>query len=275
MSGEYEVLKKLGILKPRTNKMNPQLILKVLLTIGLGLFIYSLTLPYYKDQAAIDKLNSEAAEKIGVPDNQKFKKYYYYTIDQLETSKATFMDLGLGLTVLAGTILCFLRFKQIKRYSDLRKLQSLSSPAILTRCNLLWLLLIPSSFLYYTFRSSRGDYDWFAEWNSFSIDEEVIITLLLLLPLNLFIFLTSLSCELPCHLFIKSVVYNAKSILREAFWSFWLFVNMFWLLVFILDGNVTSIPINLFFTYVLLSLRAGQINKANLKIQSSVGSNMS
>ncbi len=94
--------------------MHPQLIFKSLLIIGLGLFIYSLTLPYYKDQAFKDKLDSEATEKFEGQDSRKFKDYYYNTVDQLRTGKTTFMDLGLGLTVFAGIILWFLRFYQIK-----------------------------------------------------------------------------------------------------------------------------------------------------------------
>ena len=56
--------------------------------IGLGLFSYSLSLPYYKDRKAADRL---LIESHGIE-----KKDYYNKDTELRTSKTTLMDLDQG-----------------------------------------------------------------------------------------------------------------------------------------------------------------------------------
>ena len=47
----------------------------------------------------------------------------------------------------------------------------------------------------------------------------------------------------------------------EVFFGFWLLVNLLFFYEFVADGDHVAIPVNLFFTLVLLTLRAGQIGR--------------
>jgi len=45
------------------------------------------------------------------------------------------------------------------------------------------------------------------------------------------------------------------------FFGFWLLLNLLCLIGFVTDGDHFSIPVNLFFTFILLTLRAGQMSR--------------
>ncbi|TJZ53798.1 hypothetical protein FAZ15_17410 [Sphingobacterium olei] len=71
--------------------MTPRLITILTLLIGLGLFSYSLTLPYYKDQKSADDLIGNSYDMD--------KSDYYKKEAEPRTNKVIFMDLGSGLTI--------------------------------------------------------------------------------------------------------------------------------------------------------------------------------
>ncbi len=223
------------------------------LLIGLGLFAYSETLPYYKDQKAADNL-------IGNSYNMD-KSDYYKKEAELRTNKVTFMDLGSGLAIASATVLLFLLFARIKTFSDLNKLQTFNRVKIFTTANLVWLILLPGTFWYYSFRGGRGDFPPFADSIGIPIITQISFCLILLIPLNIFILLTTIKTNLPTHIFIKAVSYDRTTILWEIFFGFWLLINLVCFVGFVTDGNHFAIPVNLFFTYILLSLRAGQMSK--------------
>ncbi len=81
--------------------------------------------------------------------------------------------------------------------------------------------------------------------------------------MNLFILLTTINITLPTKLFIKADTYSRTVILWEMFFGFWLLLNLICFIEFLIDGDHISIIVNLFFTYILLNLRAGKI--ANTK----------
>lgn len=233
--------------------MKPRLIITFTFTIGLVLFFYSLTLPIYKDQKAADEL---------LNNSDKIDKQEYYKKDaELRTNKTTFMDLGAGIAIASGTVLFFLLLTKTKTFPDFKNLKTFNKLTLFISANLVWLLLIPGTFWYYTFRGARGDYPPFADSIAIPIFTQIPLLLFLLFPLNVFILLTTISTNLPTMLFVSADTYNRPAILWELFFGFWLLINLFCFVAFVADGDHISILVNLFFTYILLTLRAGQISK--------------
>ena len=237
--------------------MAPRLIIILTFLIGLGLFLYSLTLPYYKDQKSADDLigNSYDLEKSD----------YYKKEAELRTNKVTFMDLGSGLTIASATILLLLIFTNVKTFKDFKNNRTLTKTATFISANIVWLILLPGTYWYYIFRGERGDYPPFADSIGIPLMTQIPFYLFLLIPLNIFILLTTLKTNLPTRLFIRPNCYNRTTILWEIFFGFWLLINILCLVGFVTDRDHFSIPVNLFFTFILLTLRAGQISKIEMK----------
>ena len=233
--------------------MTPRIITILALVIGLGLFSYSLTLPYYKDQKAADNLLNNA---------YNIERHEYYKKEaELRTSKTTLMDLGAGIVIASITIFIFLLVSKSKCFSDLKNVKTLNKLAIFISANLVWLLLIPGIHWYYLFRGGRGDYPPFADSIGIQIMIQIPFFLFLLIPLNIFLLLTTIKTNLPTQLWIKVEKYSKLSILWELFFGFWFLLNLFYFVSFVFDGDHFAIPVNLFFTYILLNLRARQISK--------------
>jgi hypothetical protein len=221
--------------------------------VGVGLLSYSLTLPYYKNQEAADNLLNNAYEID--------KQEYYKKEAEIRTRKTTFMDLGAGIGIASLTILIFLILTKSNNFSDLKNIMTLNKLAIFISANLVWLLLLPGTFWYYMFRGGRGDYPPFADSIGIPLMAQIPFLLFMLIPLNLFLFLTSIKTNLPTRLFARVEKYSRPTILWEIFFGFWLLLNLLCFVLFVADGDHFSIPVNLFFTYLLLNLRAGQISK--------------
>ena len=233
--------------------VTPRIISILIFAIGIGLFSYSLTLPYYKDKELVDSLlnNSYNIDK----------QEYYKQEAELRTNKIAFMDLGIGIAIASVTIFIFLLLTKSKQFSDLKNVKTFNKFVIFISANFVWLLLLPGTHWYYIFRGRRGDYPPFADSIGIPITIEISLLLFLLIPLNIFLFLTTIKTNLPTRIFIKADKYNRHKILWEVFWGFWLLVNLTFLFNFVVDGDHFAIPINLFFTFILLSLRAGKISK--------------
>ncbi|MBS1572729.1 MAG: hypothetical protein JST62_10070, partial [Bacteroidetes bacterium] len=156
--------------------MTPRIITILTFIIGLGLFSYSLTLPYYKNQKDADDLLNNSYDIN--------KQEYYKREAELRTSKTTFMDLGFGLAIASGTILAFLLLTKTETFSDFKNLKTFNKLTTFVSANLVWLLLIPGTFWYYTFRGGRGDYPPFADSIGIPIFTSIPTFLFLLIPLN-------------------------------------------------------------------------------------------
>lgn len=224
-----------------------------ILLIGLGLFFYSLSMDYYK--------NNEAAEKLAAQSNNIDKTEYYKQEANLRTSKVLFMDLGAGISISATVLLIFLFSSGIRRVSDLYKLKSINKTKTFILSNLAWLILIPGTYFYYTYRGERGDYAPFADSVGIPIMAQISLILLLIVPLNLFLGLAVMKSSTPANIFIKIQHYTKRAIFWELFFGFWILVNLICFVSLVSDGDHFSIPVNMFFTYILLSLRAGQLSK--------------
>ncbi len=241
--------------------MTPKPIFSILLLIGLGFFIYSLTLPYYTDLTAKEKLDSEMSEKLDGEHFNNAKENYYNEVAKLKTGKTTYIDLGAGLVIASLTILIFLFLKKIERFADLKRITSTNKIQLVVLANLVWLLQFPGTHLYYWFRAIRGDYPWFADSFGIPIMIQTPIFLWGLIPLNIFLLLSYFQSNHPTSLFIRPSHYSTKEIFKEIFWGFLFLLNLFLLAIFVIDGDHISILVDLFFTFVVLNLRAGQINR--------------
>ena len=229
--------------------------------IGIGLFTYSLFIPYYTDLNVKAKLENRNEEMDFSGENFiKYKENYYAEIEKIKTNKISLMDIGAGIVIASITILIFFYKQNIETISDFKKLKSMNKNSIYIYANLIWLILIPGTIWYYTFRGMREDYPWFADSIGIPLMQSIPVFVIALLPLNLFIFVTTLKSKFPTKLIESRTEYNWKEILNEIFWGFWILLNLLILIAFIIDGDHISIPVNLFFTYILLNLRSGKIN---------------
>ncbi len=233
--------------------MTPRLITILTFIIGLGLFSYSLTLPYYKDQKAADNLlkNSYNIDK----------QEYYKREAELRTEKTTYMDLGSGIAIASGIILLYLLRTKTRVFADFKNLETFNKLTTFLIANFTWLLLIPGTYWYYTFRGGRGDYPPFADSIGIPIFTQIPFFLFLVIPLNIFMLLTTFNTNLPTKIFVKAGSYVRAAVLWEIFFCFWLSINLLCFVAFVADGDHVSILVNLFFTFILLTLRAGQISK--------------
>jgi hypothetical protein len=239
----------------------PRIICSILLLVGLAFYCYSTRLDYYTDTKAKEKLDGEASSNPGLVVDAQWKDHYYTEVENLKTNKLFYEDFGSGLGIVSLTVLLFLFRKRIKSFSDFKSVRSLTRKQIFIFSNLIWLIMFPSTYWYYMYRGARGDYPWFADTVIIPIMSQIEFFFIAFIPLNIFIWLASINNHLPTNIFIRPSVYNSREIAKEIFWSFWLLLNLFFTYNFVLEGDHLSIPVNLFFTFVLLTLRAGQINK--------------
>ena len=229
--------------------------------IGIGMFLYSLTMSYFTDIKAKEKLeNLNYETNSSIEEYQNYKKNYYTEIEKIKTNKILLMDVGAGIVIASLTILLFLYKQKIEKLSDFSKLKTMSKSSIYIYANFIWLLLIPGTIWYYTFRGMRGDYPPFADSLGIPIMQSIPVFIIAVLPLNLFIYLTTLKSNFPTKLFQVREVYNWKGIATEIFWGFWILLNLLIFFSTIKDGDHIMIPVNLFFTYLLLNLRSGKIS---------------
>ena len=187
----------------------------------------------------------------------------YIQESQLRTNKIVFMDLGTGILLASLASFLFLWRGRIRVFSDFRNLKTMNRLMIFISSNIALLLMIPGAFWYYTFRLMRGDYPPFADSVGIPIYSQTAFILLLFIPLNIFLLLTTFRTNLPTKVFVKADNYNRYAILLELFFGLAILINILALIAFVIDGDHISILVSLFFSFVLLSLRAGQISKYN------------
>ena len=84
--------------------------------LGVGMFAYSRTLPYYNDEAAMNELRSQSYD-ISMHE-------YFEREAALRTSKCRLMDTGAGLAIAAASLLLFLALSRVKSCSDFRRLKT-------------------------------------------------------------------------------------------------------------------------------------------------------
>jgi len=166
-----------------------------------------------------------------------------------------------------------------KSESYFNNIKTFNKQKIFVSANLAWLFIIVLGVLrvlsestnYYKYHLSRGDYPPEADSISIPIFRETFfafsILSVLLIFLNTFILLTTLKTKLPTKLFIKPDFYTISAVLRELFFGFWLALTVLFFFYWFLTGYYIEGLVTLFYTFILLNLRAGQISKYKQKTE--------
>lgn len=233
--------------------MSPRNYILMSLFVGLALLGFSCTMPYYTDEAAAEKLNKDSYTM----DTQE----YFRQRDMLKTHKTDFMDAGIGLVIASSSVLGFQAFGRYRKWKDFLLMRSLSRKGIFIGVNIAWVLLSVSFVWYYWYRMVRGDYPPSADSILVPLSDSLMFYILMLIPVNAFLLLTTFGAELPARIFVQARKYTAMAVAWEVLFGFMLLLNFIVMFEFIIDGDHLNIPITLFFAYVLMSLRAGQITR--------------
>lgn len=170
------------------------------------------------------------------------------------------MDTGSGLMIASLFVFFFLLITNTRTFQDLKKVKTLKKWPLLISANLVWLIMVPGTYWYYMFRQVRGDYPPFADSIGIPLFTTIPFLLFMLIPLNVFLIMTIVPSVLPTNLFILPFKYDFKLILIEILFGLLLCFNTLLFIGFILDGDHFAIVVNLYYSIVLLTIRAGLIN---------------
>ncbi|MFB6454015.1 hypothetical protein ACE38W_01995 [Chitinophaga sp. Hz27] len=232
----------------------PVILFAFILLAGVVLCAIAAPMNYYTDMRKFEAMQSMDVEVLEPHD-------YWLQADAMRTRKAMLEDLGSGLIVFALTLFFFCYKKQIRAFADLKYLQAKQHNKLLLYANLAWLALIPAMICYGVIRSERGDYSPYEDIGT-SADAFIIMiaVVLLLLPINIFLLTEQHRLRFPAALFYLPKSYSFRQVFQEIKYAVILLLNLACLVFFIIDGNHLSIPICLYFTYILLQYRAGRLN---------------
>ena len=231
----------------------------ILALIGVGLVLYSTTLPAYTNETEKRRWDRAASDHFDKPDRNKFQDQYYSAISQLTTKKNYIMDAGIGTISLAGTLLFLSFLWKIRQLKDIFKIQSPKRSVIFKIADSALLATIPSNIVYYVRTQTRGDYPSFADSIAIPIFIGAIAVIAFLPLLNLVIAGFTHRSTHAARLFTMFPSYTFASILTELFFGLVFLITVLILLGMILSGDMTGIPICMALLYVFMSLRAGKI----------------
>lgn len=234
--------------------MKPILLTLLLLLLGCCLFAYALTIPYYTNQSAADQLQTKRWE-MG-------KTKYYEAEAKLRTNKTVLSDIGSGLVVATVVVLLFLRITRISCFADFLKLQTPTRLSVLLCANAAWLLMIPGTWWYYSYRAMRGDYPPFADSIGIPIGAQTTFFLAALLPLNVLLAVLLVKAELPARLLLRPARYTTVAVLWETAFAGLVLLAVLLVAAFICDGDHVAIVSFLVLSYLLISMRAGHLSQA-------------
>jgi hypothetical protein len=242
--------------------MNLRIIVFILLLSGVFIVGRYSQIPYFKDKSAKEELDRKGVDMD--------REEYWKKEKELRTDKVFYMDMGSGIISLSLCLLVFAFIFRIKYLEDLRNVASLKSKRnIIIISNAVWLLNIPNIFFYYFFRMSRGDYPPFADSLGIPLIYDLSSFICLLVPLNIFLLLTSYKIDFPVRIFVKNNFSVKWSVVIELFYGTFIILNCIVLYESTMDGDIFLIPIHLFFLYILLSLRAAMITKTVSQVEAT------
>ena len=223
--------------------------------LGVGVLLYSLSLPYYKDQRAAEELQANAYD---------MHKVDYYTKDAaLRTGKITYMDMGAGIAIASSAILLFLLITGLHTFSDFKRIRTPRRATIFIMTNMAWLSVAAGNIWYYIFRLGRGDYPPFADSIGIAVVPVTFAVLFMFIPLNVFLLFSLFRSRLPCRIYKKADHYTAGLVLWEVIFDLLILSDLLYCIATIVDGDHINILVALYFLYILLSLRAGKIAHSN------------
>lgn len=234
----------------RTKCYSPKILFFLMLIVGLFMLFLSLRMPKYSETKEYEVLNEKYYN--GEISEEKYYEELYDNINPI-------MDIGNGLIVSSAFILLFLYVKRINRWHDFLKLKAMKKVGIVCLSNIMLLLEIAGSFLYYGIRLSRGYYPPFSDSIGIPISITMNMCVLGIIPLNVFLFLALRKSDLKTSLLLKHAKYKGY-IIWECLFCLFLSLQIIRLVTSVIDGDHSSIVISMVFIYILLSLRAGKIH---------------
>lgn len=174
-------------------------------------------------------------------------------------------DFGLGICALAVGLLVFLYLYNITQWGDLPVIKTRGVSTIFLVANIADLILIPGTFIYYSFTGLRGDYPYDADSVGLPIYTNCSIILFFLIPMNGFLYLSTLkrNTKLPAPFFQKAIGRCAAFLFWKIFIDLLVVINLVCLVFFVVRGDTISVFSMLLFLYVLLSVRAAKVNYYN------------
>lgn len=245
------------IMKNLIEYCNPKVVFFFFLIVGIFMLFVSLRMPNHTETEEYEMLNYKYSR------GEISKDEYLTEFGILKGNRIKIMDIGSGLMVSSIFILCFLYVKRINGWCDLLKLKSMKKITVISLSNIILLMQIPGCFLYYSYRLSRGDYPCYADNIGIPIMSQTIVNLIGIIPLNIFLILALINSDLNTPLFVKNNGYKKTVVWNVLFVIFVIFQSITFV-ASVIDGDCVFIISSLLFVYILLSLRAGKINYANI-----------
>ena len=234
---------------------------------GVGLVVYSISLPVYTDPSAPGRLSEELGD---MPREQRFDEWYA-RLATYETAHKKLSDFGRGL--IAATAGLAVAVGLISLYQKRIWMRRLS--VIVCVWVGLWLLRIPFTTWYYYVRQNRFDYPTWGDsvgipmiqesfsWMVGSIISSVLLRLLLggrPLPTRV-------------HFILPQ---SPSSWLRAVLLTFWLFSLIFFAVVGVVDGNEGAVFCCLVASAILVlflsDLERKSVYKSDTKISNVISS---
>ena len=163
-----------------------------------------------------------------------------------------------------GFIFC--KILGVKQISDFKGVRTLSKLNVFILSNVLWALFLLGSWFFYVYRLWRGDYSPYKDSIMIGIEIVNITYFFWLIPLNLFYLLFLSQTELPTVMGVKLSTPKTLKI-KILFLILWVVVlfKFLGLISAIWGGDHFVIVGSIGYIYILFSIRAGVINKYNLK----------
>jgi hypothetical protein len=163
------------------------------------------------------------------------------------------------LSIAFACLFVFFLVNGLNKFTDFLRINTTTKVNIVVGANFFWLLLIPATYWYYTFMVTRGDFLTVADAIIIPISLLSVGVLVMIVPLNLFLILTLSNSILPTRLLIIAKRYNFLLLFIELVFICLALINIVCFVMFVMAGHHLAIPVNLYFMYVLLTLRAGLI----------------
>jgi hypothetical protein len=228
--------------------------------------MYSVSMPTYTNEAYKQALDDRGMKAMRDNEFQGFQDYYYKKLEDLKTNRPQVMDISFGLLIASVTVYCFMLNSKIRKYHNLKAVKTLKSSSLLLLSNFMWLMLIPGVYWHYLFRSGRGDYPWFVDDISIPLGSKIPLILAGWLLMNVFVIYFSGQGRFPAHLFTEQPRDYTHRRVWDIFWGTLIVINTLFLGWLIKDGDHVSIIVDLYLTYLLLSLRAGKIHAVKIEL---------
>jgi hypothetical protein len=203
-------------------------ILVVLGLTGVGLFVYSTTLPVYTDPNAPFRISEELSDK---PREERFREWYA-RLSAYETGHKKFSDYGrgllaaaIGLAATGGLVVLYQRNACMRRRR-----------VIFGVWLGLWALRIPFSFWYYHVRQERFDYPTWGDSTAIPVAQESLVWMVCALLSSTLLWLSLGRRRLAerVHFILPR---SASSWFRSALLSIWLLILAFCIVPGVADGD--------------------------------------